>query len=658
MTSNAPQGTVDKKSLRLNYSGRIIDHLGIQMYQSPVAAIAELIANAWDADAENVYIELPKSLSADSEIVIKDDGLGMSFTECEERFLNVGYSRRGTKATERSPGKGRQILGRKGIGKFAGFGIAQVIQIETVNKKDGERTVFEMDLEQLRSDSYVNLEGSEVAVVNYQHPDNNRIPKHGTTIRLRQLSLIRNRNSVAFARSMARRFLIHQSASDFRVRVNGELMPESHESRPIQFSFPKDYKPEERPDGININNNGWGIEKVDNHEISWRVQFFEAPINDEDLRGISVFAGIKMVQSPFFFNLSGGLRGQHGQQYVSGKVQANFLDEQPKDIFAPERQRVDWADEVAEPLRDWGSERLKQLLRIWADRRAENKTRQLDQRTGIFGDRLNRFHLHEKRILKQAIRGLARIDTLSDAQFEDIGQAIISAWEQGRLKDLIETISTTNDLSADGLISILAEAQVLTSLNVAEAVKTKLLTVGELKQRINNRDLENAVRDYISDNPWLISPEWETFAVEKSVNTLTAKAMIDSGINADESFKGRVDLALSSGNHLIILEFMRPGLRLDWDHVNRFESYVRRLSGNIRANTGGTFNKVTGYIVADEIDNAEYIREKIESLQRDDMFAIDWDTLFSKAVAQWEEFLSILVERAPDDPRLQALRSD
>lgn len=47
-----------ERVLRLNYSGRIIDHLGIQMYQSPVAAIAELVANAWDADADSVEITL------------------------------------------------------------------------------------------------------------------------------------------------------------------------------------------------------------------------------------------------------------------------------------------------------------------------------------------------------------------------------------------------------------------------------------------------------------------------------------------------------------------------------------------------------------------------------------------------------------------------
>ncbi|HDX8034089.1 TPA: ATP-binding protein, partial [Escherichia coli] len=45
--------------LFLNFHGRIIDHLGIQMYQSPTAAIAEMVSNAWDADATEVNITLP-----------------------------------------------------------------------------------------------------------------------------------------------------------------------------------------------------------------------------------------------------------------------------------------------------------------------------------------------------------------------------------------------------------------------------------------------------------------------------------------------------------------------------------------------------------------------------------------------------------------------
>ena len=84
------------KKLHINFHGRIIDHLGIEMYQSPVAAIAELISNSWDADAEVVEVTLPPTSAGDDDkYIVKDDGIGMTFHECQEYFLNVGYCRRG-----------------------------------------------------------------------------------------------------------------------------------------------------------------------------------------------------------------------------------------------------------------------------------------------------------------------------------------------------------------------------------------------------------------------------------------------------------------------------------------------------------------------------------------------------------------------------------
>jgi hypothetical protein len=41
--------------LALSFAGNVIKHLGVQMYAGrPVPAIAELISNAWDADASEV----------------------------------------------------------------------------------------------------------------------------------------------------------------------------------------------------------------------------------------------------------------------------------------------------------------------------------------------------------------------------------------------------------------------------------------------------------------------------------------------------------------------------------------------------------------------------------------------------------------------------
>lgn len=654
MTTQASDTTQYQRMLKLNYSGRIIDHLGIQMYQSPVAAISELVANAWDADANRVSIDLPTAIAKDAEIVISDDGNGMAFNECQDRFLNVGYARRGNRDVERSPSKNRRILGRKGIGKFAGFGIARVIQVETISEQNGEKTVFEMDIDKLRSDDYVNIHihGTDIAVADYAGPDDARRKQHGTTIRLQQLSMQRTRSPKAFARSMARRFLLHQLATDFQILVNGASLPESDDRFSVQFSFPSDYRDSERPPIADLINE-WGTEVVGDHEIGWRIRFYENPIADEDLRGISVFAGVKMVQAPFFFNLSGSLPGQHGQQYISGQIQANFIDEQDDDLIAPERQRVNWDHPAVADLQDWGRQRLRQLLTIWRDRRGEHRQHQLAERLSTFSNRLENLPPHERRTVVQAVRRLAQIETLSDDQFEELGTAMLTAWEQGRLHEITHSIADADEMTADQLVKLLTEAEVLTALNMAEAVKTKLQTVGGLKQRIEKRDLENAVRDYISLHPWLISPKWESFAVERNLNNLLKSASIDSGIAAQDDFKCRFDLALSGDEHLLILEFMRPGLTLDWDHVDRFERYVRIVSENVAANTGSTFHKVTGYIVADKLHTRSRLPGRLQALARDDMYALDWPTLLAEAAAQWQDFLDILAGRDPQDERLK-----
>ena len=177
----------DKSRLRIRFHGRIIDHLGIQMYQSPVAALAELVANAWDADSPEVRISLPSSLDHDAVLKVEDDGCGMTFEECEQRYLNVGYNRRIEDDEALTPG-GRPLLGRKGIGKFAGFGIAERIKMTTVSGKTGEKTVFELNLHKLRSETYI-AEGGEIAVEEYLPPDESRRSEHGTTIVLKNLTL-------------------------------------------------------------------------------------------------------------------------------------------------------------------------------------------------------------------------------------------------------------------------------------------------------------------------------------------------------------------------------------------------------------------------------------------------------------------------------------
>lgn len=62
------------KEYKLNIDPRILELLGPSLYTNIYYVLAELVANAYDADAHNVYIIANKD-----DITVEDDGTGMSY---------------------------------------------------------------------------------------------------------------------------------------------------------------------------------------------------------------------------------------------------------------------------------------------------------------------------------------------------------------------------------------------------------------------------------------------------------------------------------------------------------------------------------------------------------------------------------------------------
>lgn len=640
-----------EQPLRLTINGRIIDHLGIQMYQSPVAAIAELISNGWDADSTRVDVILPEILNNEAEIIISDNGIGMTYNECQNRYLNVGAGRR-EKYKDKTPA-GRPVLGRKGIGKFAGFGIAQIIYIETISKETGEKTSFSLDVNKIRTEEYTG-EGIEVDNLKYLGPDKNMIENSGTKIILKKLKLQRLITVDRFIISMARKFLVHQTVDDFDIFINNIEVPTEADSGDVQYSFPRDYDDEEITAGLTLDGE-WGIETLSNgKEIKWRFNFHKETVGDEELRGVAVFARGKLIQKSFFFNLSGGLGGQLGQQYLSGQVLADYIDELPEDVIAPERQRVNWESEDTIPLEEWGQQKVSSLLILWKKKRGEKRQKEIEDRLTDFSGRIDLLQKHEAKTIRKALKSLGGIETLNDKQFQDLGSAILTAWEQGRLHELISDMSEVEELDPVKLLNLFTEVNVLDALNIAEAVKVKSETINGLRKRIQTRELENDLRDYIANNPWLLSSKWETFKVEIGVNNMLREAAAEAGLD-DEEYRGRIDLALRSGDQLLVIEFMRPGLSLDFDHAGRCERYIYKIRSATEATTALGIKTVKGLIVADNLDKRGDMVQKIKSLEDADIIAHSWDSLLNSAAQEWSELINILIKRNPEDPRLQSL---
>ena len=116
----------------------ITEHLGRDKYPTGPRALTELVANAFDADASRVDVDIHENdLSAVERVEVFDNGRGMTRVELTERFGLVGVrSESGNK------------IGRFGVGRWAVFRIGAHSRWRTVAvEADGARHRYSFDLD-------------------------------------------------------------------------------------------------------------------------------------------------------------------------------------------------------------------------------------------------------------------------------------------------------------------------------------------------------------------------------------------------------------------------------------------------------------------------------------------------------------------------------
>jgi hypothetical protein len=106
------------------------DHLKRQASTSPLAALAECIWNALDADATLVEVEFHQGHVALERLVIRDDGSGMTREEAPNLFRNLGDSWKSRAATTKR--RGRFLHGREGRGRFKALVLGRVADWQVV----------------------------------------------------------------------------------------------------------------------------------------------------------------------------------------------------------------------------------------------------------------------------------------------------------------------------------------------------------------------------------------------------------------------------------------------------------------------------------------------------------------------------------------------
>ena len=78
-----------KDTRHFKMSARTLKSLGRDSVKDQFTAILEVVKNSYDADADNVYIEIDNKSQT---ITITDDGDGMSIEDFDTKWLVIGTS--------------------------------------------------------------------------------------------------------------------------------------------------------------------------------------------------------------------------------------------------------------------------------------------------------------------------------------------------------------------------------------------------------------------------------------------------------------------------------------------------------------------------------------------------------------------------------------
>lgn len=126
------------KTIKVSVAKGHLLTLGEQLYTESIELVRELVHNAYDADATDVYVTI-----APDQIVVEDNGSGMNEHGLTQ-FFTVGSDEK--RKNKLSPRFGRARIGQFGIGKFAALAVAKQFTVETRKGDWVYRVTFDRDV--------------------------------------------------------------------------------------------------------------------------------------------------------------------------------------------------------------------------------------------------------------------------------------------------------------------------------------------------------------------------------------------------------------------------------------------------------------------------------------------------------------------------------
>lgn len=528
-------GVIMNKTTNFVIEGRLTQLLG-ENYISVEHALKELVDNAWDADAMNVFITLPQSLNESERFIsIVDDGNGMSEASVTNEYMKIARDRVAIKG-DCTDVKKRLVKGRKGIGKFAGLLVADKMSIITV--QNGVQIRFQIvKNEFLNKHENMSTKAIDMVVIK------DDLLLNGTKVVLNDIDML----SLTPSDNKLRQLLVleYGRESDFNIYINGTPLM-------VEDIGGKNYKFTDEQGRIDLNFN------IANKEVKNKRS------------GIVLRVVGKIIGKPYYWGIE-DLNYIHVKllKKVYGEVNADFLEPYTSNSWGILESSLDY-----QLVNDFVKGKLLFALNDSFEIYINHTKKQLEREINKQVEKLPEYKRQKAlKLIDKVLTGLSD-GRHSEQQIKNIIAVTISALENDDYYEIVEKLAESSDTNIEMFAEILKEFGLLDITMIVGQATARLRFLEKLQILADNQDaLEKDIHKALEKNMWVFGASYSMMASNQTTNHIIEKYLGEK-FSGDRAYK-RPDLLLNCdhSNKFLLIEFKRPSIVLDRTHEAQAVAY-------------------------------------------------------------------------------------
>lgn len=706
--------TAEIAKYKMTISRLTVDKLGVRLYDRVSAVLAELVANSYDADATEVTVSAPmgKYLAVNEDgkvkdqgyvVEVSDDGIGMTPEEVNDFYLRVGSERRtDDRRGDTSKKYDRKVMGRKGVGKLAPFGICRRIELLT----SGGELVEGVDENGNPTEGYLTAHlfldrGNILKDTDFNYePDVGPLdgivrPRSGTTIKLTIFTRRKVPDAETLDRQMSQRFgvaspkwkivlvdLEKDEEDEDRSRNVGEFSVPKMEGTEIKFEDRGDaYDNEERY--VALNSDGRIREDLSagfEHDgyfypVTGWVAYSQDPYKDDLMAGVRVYCRGKIAAQTDIFNRRAGFTGEHDvRSYLVGAVHADWLDDE-EDLIQTDRRDIMWSHDLGQAFEEWGQNVVLKVGKGARDPVKKKAWDQFKEVSNVEEKVKEAFPTADQEGIRKRALEYARMvgKNMRTGELKDVEQvkAVVQLSlflaPHITLDEELRRAANAEDTPVAAISEILRTARVaqLASFGRIADDRVKIIQrVEELKD--DPETVEMALQKLIEEAPWLIDPQWSPLTQNQTFSTLksefekyyekqTGKPLV---LGEFTDSNKRSDFVLSNQDgKLQIIEIKRPQHKFVNEEMERLNKYEEQMANFLKDPANAELSKAfDGFhitLVCDEEGLSGLAKTAFDGLQASNKLTfINWKTFLLRTRRSHEDFLKEVERQKKDVPRV------